>query len=215
MKVELVSHDASDLKCVNAARVSYNTHHEELTLGDEKLVDAMLREHHGSVFEHSTFTFRVEVPIAVKNEWQRHRAGHSYNEISGRYVQLEKKFDMPQPRRQTGKSMEYEYEELTEFQKGYCEGRIGKAYEAAYKLYEELLRDGIAKEVARYVLPLGIMTKFYWTCNARSLMHFLALRTAPQAMKEIRDRAWEADTIFGKIMPITYVAFCENGRIAP
>lgn len=215
MSVELVSHDASDLKCVNAARVSYNTHHDELTEGDEKLINAMLREGHGSVFEHSTFTFRVKAPIMVLRQWHRHRAGHSYNEMSGRYVEMPNEFYYPKARTQEGKSMNYTYKGVSKKVEKQAERLLERSYDTAYAHYSVLLEMGIAKEVARCVLPQGLITQMYWTCNARSLMHFLALRTDAHAQEDIRTLAWEADKHFRDVMPVTHTAFVINGRKAP
>lgn len=215
MKVELLSHDASDLKCVNAARVSYKGHSNELTDRDKGLIKAMIREKHGSVFEHSTFTFRVQAPIIVLRQWQRHRAGWSYNEASGRYIKLEPKFYRPRPRMQTGKAMDYKYESLPSYEIPEVDNIIHNAYVEAYALYEILLDKGVAKECARFILPQGIESEMYTTCNARSLMHWLGLRGAEDASEEIRLCSIEAETYFKSIMPITWKAFNENNRQAP
>lgn len=215
MNVELLSHDASDLKCVNAARVSYRGHSDELTEKDRGLINAMLREHHGSVFEHSTFSFRVSAPIIVIRQWQRHRAGHSYNEVSGRYTEVPEEYYSPTIRKQVGKAMNYSYEPMDEESSASARGIIEDAYDTAHSSYRKLLTLGVAKEVARYVLPGGLESMMYWTCNARSLMHFLALRTSDQAAEEIRWCADQAEKYFAGIMPYTHMAFVNNGRIAP
>lgn len=215
MQVELVSHDASDLKCVNAARISYKGHSDELSDKDKGLINAMLREHHGSVFEHSTFTFRVEAPIVVLRQWHRHRAGHSYNEQSGRYTEASEKFYAPSPRTQTGKAMSYEYAPMGRAEADRAQKIIDAHYTYSYAIYKRLLADGLAKEAARYVLPQGLESSMYWTCNARSLMHFLSLRAEKHAALEIRLLAEQAEEIFAMVMPVTHEAFNKHGRIAP
>lgn len=215
MNVELIDHNASDLKCVNAARVSYKKSSNELTEKDKGLINAMMREHHGSVFEHCSFTFKVKAPIVVIREWQRHRIGHSYNEISARYSKIDPEFYYPESRKQSGKAMEYSYSIIDGNINDNIQEILRNSYMFSYYRYEELLDLGLAKEAARFVLPVSIYTEMFWSCNARSLMQFLSLRTTMNAMKEIRALAKKSEVIFSKIMPVTYKAFNDNGRIAP
>lgn len=147
---------------------------------------------------------------------------NSYNEMSGRYVQLPKKFYKPEKIRvQLGKPGAYTYEDLDpntmwgRFRLWCITKKFERQFERAYKEYERLLKAGVAKEQARQVLPVGIYSQMWWSCNARSLMHFLSLRNKPDAMKEIRDLAGEAEEEFKKIMPITAEYFIESGRVAP
>ena len=85
----------------------------------------------------------------------------------------------------------------------------------AWDAYEKLLREGVAKEVARLTLPVSIYSQMYATCNARSLMNFLSLRNSDHAMWEIRQYAILLEEALARHMPITYKAFVENGRVAP
>jgi thymidylate synthase (FAD) len=89
------------------------------------------------------------------------------------------------------------------------------AYDASWAAYEYLLEAGVAKEQARAVLPVGIYSQMIWTCNPRSLMHFLGLRAAPTALKEIRVLAQQAEEVFSSLMPATHIAFVSAGRVAP
>ena len=214
MKVELLDSCASDLSVVNAARVSFAQNHKEMEDGDEKLISFLLRNRHGTPFEHGYFKFHVEAPIFVFREWHRHRVGHSYNEMSARYVQMERRFYTPESFRvQHGKPGHYTFEDSGP-NEGYSD-LMERAYTVAWDTYESLLAAGVAKEQARAVLPVGIYTQMIWSCNPRSLMHFLGLRAAPTAMKEIRDLAEMAEDAFASKMPITHMAFEKNGRIAP
>jgi thymidylate synthase (FAD) len=215
---ELVDACASDLAVVNAARISFDSEHTKLEPRDEGLIRYLMRERHGSPFEHGYFKFRVEAPIFVFREHHRHRAGHSFNEMSGRYTELEPTFYVPpRARVQEGKPGHYVYVEkdkddpLSEK----LDYLLTDAYEYAWGNYELLLSKGIAKEQARMVLPLGIYSKMVWSCNPRSLMHFLGLRTAPNAQKEIQIAATAAEKALAYKMPHTYAAFTENDRRAP
>lgn len=227
MKVTLLNSCADDLTVVNAARVSFDQKHEwvyenvgeyawdtKLPEGDDKLLAFLLKNRHGTPFEHGYFQFHVEAPIFVFREWHRHRVGHSYNEMSARYVKMEKRFYEPDSfRTQHGKPGAYTFEESGP-NEDYSDA-MACAYEEAWSVYEWLLSEGVAKEQARAVLPVGLYTQMYWSCNPRSLMHFLGLRNAPTAMKEIRDLAAQAEAYFTDIMPVTAQAFIDNGRIAP
>lgn len=213
MKVTLRRAAADDLDVVNAARVSFATEHMDMEPGDEELVRWLMRKQHGSPFEHGFFKFHVQAPIFVFREWQRHRAGHSYNEMSGRYVEMLPQFYTPASIRiQEGKPGAYTYRDVDD---RISKGIILTSFEGAWADYQALLHRGVAKEQARAVLPLGIYSQMIWSCNPRSLLHFCALRNAPDAMQEIRDLAERVENIFKVFMPITHDAFVKNGRIAP
>ena len=207
---------ASDLAVVNGARVSFNNTTDEMTERDAGLIRFLIRERHGSPFEHGYFRFLVKAPIFVVREHHRHRAGHSYNEWSGRYSKLEAEFYVPDNvRTQVGKPGAYSFEPVDEATREAARREIEENAERAFDAYERLLEQGVAKEVARTVLPLSTYTKYYWSCNPRSLMHFCSLRNSAQAQYEIQQYAVAAETFLEKLMPRTHAAFVENGRIAP
>jgi thymidylate synthase (FAD) len=168
---------ASDLAVVNGARVSFNQESDELSERDEGLIRFLIRERHGSPFEHGYFRFLVKAPIFVVREHHRHRAGHSYNEWSGRYSKMEPEFYVPENvRTQVGKPGAYSFEPVDEATREAARREIEENGARAFQAYERMLEQGVAKEVARAVLPLGTYTKYYWSCNPRSLMHFCGLR---------------------------------------
>lgn len=215
IQCELVDACASDLAVVNAARISFDHEHPQMKEGDDKLISFLLRNRHMSPFEHGYFKFRIEAPIFVFREHHRHRVGQSYNEMSGRYTELESKFYIPETARtQEGKPGQYTFVEQdpkSEITSIMHEVMI-ESYEHAWESYQFLLRTGVAKEQARMVLPVGIFSKMIWSCNPRSLMHFLGLRLAPNAQKEIRMVAQAAEKHLKDLMPVTYQAFVDNGH---
>jgi thymidylate synthase (FAD) len=228
--VELVKHTASDADVLFAARVSTGTPTalEEigaLTDRDTGLINYLMRDRHGSPFEHNSMTFFVSAPIFVFREFMRHRVGFSYNEESGRYKTLQPVFYVPGPDRklvQQGRPGKYEFVEGTPEQLHLVVDTLCRAYRDAYEAYELLLADGVAREVARAVLPVGLFSSMYVTCNARSLMHFLGLRTThPDAkvpsfpQREIEMVAEQMEAVWAELMPTTYAAFNANGRVAP
>jgi thymidylate synthase (FAD) len=208
---------ADDLSVVNAARVSFAQRSEELAERDHGLIRFLMRERHGTPFEHNAFRFHVKLPIFVMREWARHRIG-SFNEWSARYSQLDPEFYIPEPedvRTQVGKPGAYSFDPVAPELARHTREAQAAVYEQAYAAYVELLEQGVAKEVARNVLPVAIYTQFYWTVNARSLMNFLSLRNAVTAQREIRRYAAACEQLFGERMPITHSAFLANERRAP
>lgn len=231
--VELVKSSASDDDVIFAAKVSTQgerslDRHSGFSMdGVEKkagLINYLMRDRHGSPFEHSVFTFYVKAPIFVWREHMRHRIA-SYNEESGRYRELEPEFYIPNIDRklvQVGKPGAYVFEKGTEEQFSITYGNYTNTCKAAYVNYIEMLRSGIAREVARGVLPVTIYSSAYVTINARSLMNFLSLRRNVEGQRfpsfpqrEIEMVAEKYESIFEELMPMTHKAFVENGRVAP
>ena len=184
MTVELVKHCAADSDVVWAARVStvgeQSFEDQRSAEQSQGLINYLMRDRHGSPFEHSSMTFLVIAPIFVFREFHRHRIGWSYNEESGRYRELEPVFYTPAADRkliQQGRPGKYHFVEGTPEQLQLTEAAMRDSYRQSYGAYLQMLGNGIAREVARAVLPVGIYSSMYATCNARSLMHFLSLRT--------------------------------------
>lgn len=182
-------------------------------------------------FEHALMTFFVRAPIFVWREWHRHRIGFSYNEESGRYKQLEPEFYLPPTDRpmfkvegwkpgrpkflpingETGKAA---YNQLVR--------NLTLSYQVAYEQYEKNLGLGIDPGLARDCLPVGIFSSCWVSCNPRSLMAFLSLRTNDEAAKfvsyplfEIEECARKVEELFTARFPQTHKAFVDNGRVAP
>jgi thymidylate synthase (FAD) len=207
---------ASDLAVVNGARVSFNQASDEITERDAGLIRFLMRERHGSPFEHGYFRFLVKAPLFVVREHHRHRAGHSYNEWSGRYSKMEAEFYVPEfVRTQVGKPGAYSFEPVDDETREAARREIEQNAARAFEAYERMLEQGVAKEVARTVLPLSTYTKYYWSCNPRSLMHFCSLRNHEAAQFEIRQYAGAAEVFLERLMPITHAAFVANGRVSP
>jgi thymidylate synthase (FAD) len=230
MSVELVKHSAADTDVLWAARVSTAGEQslEELHKDPERskgLINYLMRDRHGSPFEHNSMTFFVSAPLFVFREFHRHRVGWSYNEESGRYRELQPVFYVPDAARklvQQGRPGKYEFVEGTPEQHELTVSAMEDSYRQAYDTYRRLLDSGVAREVARAVLPVGLFSSMYATCNARSLMHFLGLRTQHEQAKvpsfpqreiemvgELMEEQW------AKLMPLTHAAFNANGRVAP
>lgn len=221
MTVELVDSMGGDVSVVRAARVSSGSIGNDLK--DAGLIKFLMRDRHGSPFEHNAFTFYIEAPLFVFREFQRHRIA-SYNEESGRYKELAPIFYCPNSERnliQTGKPGAYTFEQGDIGQFLVTQAAIKENSKDAYFKYQALLEEGVAREVARMVLPLNLYSSMFVTMNARSLMNFLSLRSLEQGKYPSfpqAEIAWVADQmegIFADRMPQTHEAFVKNGRVAP
>jgi thymidylate synthase (FAD) len=228
--VELVKHVASDADVLFAARVSTKG---ESSLDDvnadasrsQGLINYLMRDRHGTPFEHNSMTFFVSAPIFVFREFMRHRIGFSYNEESGRYRQLEPVFYVPGPDRllvQEGKPGRYFFTAGSAEQHKIAEEATKSACAQAYAAYLEMLAAGIAREVARGVLPVATYSSMYVTCNARSLMALLSLRTKHEdstfpsfPQREIEMVAEKMEAEWAALMPLTHAAFEQHGRVSP
>jgi thymidylate synthase (FAD) len=208
---------ADDLSVVNGARVSFARHKEELDDADAGLIRFLMRDRHGTPFEHNAFRFHIRCPIFVAREWFRHRIG-SFNEFSMRYAKATDDFYVPAAedvRSQVGKPGAYSFEPVEPELAERTREELRAVYELAYATYTRLVEEGVARELARSVLPVGAYTEFYWTVNARALMNFVSLRAAETAQWEIRVYAEACEQFLAERMPITYEAFVANARVAP
>lgn len=177
--VELIDSMGDLARIVEAARVSTKGSGAKGSKADEGLVRYLAENRHASPFEHVVFTFRVEAPIFVTREMLRHRIA-SYNEESARYSVLKPEFYFPGPDRklqQVGKVGHYEFVEGTDEQREIVEQSFYETYSIAWANYQRMLNHGIARELARDVLPVGIFSSIYMTVNLRALTNFLSLRT--------------------------------------
>jgi thymidylate synthase (FAD) len=223
MTVELVQWMGDDASVVKAARVSTggSTSTPEKDAG---LINYLMRDRHGTPFEHNAFTFYVEAPIFVFREFMRHRIA-SYNEESGRYKELEPVFYTPSEERkliQVGKPGAYTFESGTEDQHQQTRESILDSSTQSYQYYQQMLDAGVAREVARAVLPVNIYSSMFVTMNARALMNFLSLRTMREGthfpsfpQREIEMVAEKMEDLWAEKMSITYETFNKNGRVAP
>ena len=229
MSVELVKSSASDADVIWAARVSTTGDKSLEDVGSdasksEGLINYLARERHGSPFEHTSMTFFISAPIFVFREFMRHRIA-SYNEESGRYRELKPVFYIPSKERklvQIGKAGSYTFIDGTPEQYEITVKSIKDTCVLAYENYQKMLAAGVAREVARAVLPVTLYSSMYVTMNARALMNFLSLRTSRDGshfpsypQREIEMVAEKMEAEFAKLMPITYGAFEKSGRIAP
>lgn len=202
--IRLVDFMGSDNRVVSSARVSFGG----TSKGEERdkgLIKYLLEHRHHTPFEHCYFQFHVCCPIYVARQWMRHRWG-SFNEISARYTQVKDEFYIPSHfRGQDIKNKQGSVEAHLD------DAKLQKLYEesveASFSAYNKLIEAGVAREMARGVLPVCQYTQFYWSVNARSLLNFLQLRQDGHAQYEIRVYADAIAQIFKEKMPWSWEAF--------
>lgn len=205
--VKLVDFLGGDISVVNAARVSFGSAAKD-EKRDRILIHYLLENSHMSPFEHSVFQFCIKCPIFVARQWMRHR-WCSYNEISARYSEVKDEFYVPEKFRVQDKSNRQGSLESENLDNEKLIKEYKQCLQNSLDCYKKLLGEGVAREMARMVLPVSQYTQFYWTVNARSLMNFVVLRLDAHAQKEIRAYADALGRIFAQKMPETYHAFEE------
>lgn len=209
-QVELVDFMGSDLSVVQAARISNGAAMPDWRgVKDEKLIKFLAKHNHMTPFEHATFKFYVKAPIFVIREWQRHRT-FSYNEMSARYKELPMEFFWPYFARTAdpdNKQSSIKTDDPAIFMSMVFQ--MGKAYKAAREAYTEMLKVGVAREVARSVLPVGIYSEMYVTGNFRNWMNWYFLRSTSEAQLEIRQYAEAIGEMLSEKMPISFNALVD------
>jgi thymidylate synthase (FAD) len=194
-----------DAAVVQAARVSYGAGTKSVS-DDRALIRYLMRHKHTTPFEMVEFKFHIKAPIFVARQWLRHRTA-SVNELSARYSIVKDEFFLPEELRKQstsrGQGGEEPYGEgdanLLAKQKASCD--------LAFHTYDELIKKGVSRELARIHLPQSTFTEFYWKINLHNLLHFLQLRIDDHAQKEIRDLARKVYDLIIPIAPLTCEAF--------
>jgi len=166
---------------------------------------------------------RQTYDLSIEGPWHNFVANgivvhNSFNEFSMRYAKATDDFYVPEPedvRTQVGKPGAYTFEPVDTDLADETREELKAIYAAAYATYARLVEKGVARELARSVMPVGSYTQFYWTVNARALMNFVSLRNAEFAQLEIRRFAEAVETFFARKMPVTHAAFVATGRVAP
>ena len=209
-RVTYVDSMGDDKRIAQAARVS--TGNDDSDRPYEGLVRRLWADGHTSPFESGTLTVKVEVPIFVAREWMRSRT-QSYSEISARYSEMGPVFYIPgedRPLVQTGKAMDYRREAGSEEQWADAHWGHDSVAAVSWSHYQQMLASGIAREVARNVLPVSLYTRFYATANLRNWLHFIKLRTDPTALHEIQDAARQVADLIQEKWPTAWAAYEET-----
>lgn len=205
---------AMDMAVVDAARVSFDDEHGDFER-DTRLINYLMAHQHSSPFEQAVFKLEINAPILVWWHWLRHRT-HRFahvNSVSGRYTQYqENALYTPQEWRKQAQSNKQASEGVLDPQVGQqLTETLLAHYDTSYKLYEQALEAGVARELARLFLPAwGQYYRWVVSVDAWNLLHFITLRNAPGAQYEIREYARVLATIVAYCMPLTFAAYQEN-----
>jgi thymidylate synthase (FAD) len=213
--VALIQHIGGDNSVVAAARVSLGSDdfEREMDSRDKKLIEYLLKNKHGSPFEHNLITFKIVCPIFVDRQMVRHRVGVSKNEISGRYVEMTERVYIPAPFRQQAKeNRQASVEADSQLNQRSALLVYRRAWTEAYSAYQELLKLGVTREQARGVLPQALYTESYYTFNLRSLFHFIGLRDHTGAQHETQMYARAMRELAAPLFPVCFAAFDSLGH---
>lgn len=214
--IRLIDYMGDESSIVQAARVSYGSGTKSVN-EDKGLIRYLMRHRHTTPLEMCEIKLHVKLPIFVARQWIRHRTAN-VNEYSARYSILDKEFYIPAPediQPQSDNNKQGRSGELTGLEKLAAETEIKLQSDNSYKIYNYLLGEddhpfpGIARELARMVLPLNYYTQWYWKTNLHNLLHFLSLRCDPHAQKEIRVYADKILEIVKMWLPNVYDAFMD------
>lgn len=207
--VRLESFNGGDEAVLRAARVSYGKSPEPDAARDTKLINYLLANDHGTPFEQTHFTFHVKAPILVFRQWHRTRIGVSYNELSARYTEMKDEFYVPKNwrKQETGIGANKQGSiSVPEWPDEHFTKILEQNNLDAMRRYKALIDGGVAREMARMVLPVNLYSSMYFTCNARSLMFFIRLRSDSHAQWETRQYSHALAFLFREVMPITFQA---------
>ena len=222
MIVKLIAHMGSDLTVVNAARVSFNKEskwEEIMPVGqvknllreeDERLITYLAEHGHWSPFSHASMQFRVQAPVFVARQLAKHQIGLAWNEISRRYVDSHPEFYTPDVwRKAANNKKQGSSDEEIDINPDYGSGkRMVNVYEEiianAEWTYKHLLNLGVCPEQARMVLPLSVMTEWYWSGSLFAFSRVCNLRCKPDAQKETQEVAWSIDSHARELFPVSW-----------
>lgn len=206
--VRLVDHMGDDTSVVQAARVSYQSGSKGEE-ADKKLLRYLYTHRHTSPFEQVEFKFHCRMPIFVARQWVRHRTA-SLNEMSARYTELPADYYEPVYwREQDTKNKQGSDGILTSEQNDHVTECYREACDRAIDTYRHMLSMGVAREMARMVLPVSMYTEWYWKQDLHNLLHFLRLRLDSHAQYEIRVYAEAIQQLITPIVPWTMEIFEE------
>ena len=225
--VEYIKHDGEDVMFVNAARVSFGAHKEEIDDKDIKLIKYLIAHNHTSPFEHCSITFRFMVPLFIRSQHHRHRTW-SYNEISRRYTSVDMQFYEPESFRTQHKSNRQASTDehinpnlsastassLVPVSPHYASDAVKFHHQKSMELFDSLIKSGVCREQARGVLPQNLYTQYYGTVNIHNLLKFVDLRMHEGAQWEIQQVAKACLEIVSNFFPVTVQAWKEKNTSA-
>lgn len=220
--VEYVNHMGSDLTIVNAARVSFNKESEWeeidhegvgiLSTKDSKLINYLAKNNHWTPFAHTSITLRIKAPISIRTQLFKHKVGFVENEISRRYVSYEPDLYYPYFRgKPTNGAKQGSDNFITDAKKKeYIDKMYRENAEKAIEVYDELLEAGVAPEQARFILPQGVYTEWWWTGSLSAYARVYKQRTDPHAQWEVQEYAKAIGEIISSLFDESWSVLTAN-----
>lgn len=208
----------SDLTVVNAARVSFGGEKTELDDKDKRLINYLYKHRHDSPFRHIYLQLRIYAPEFVMRQWYKHVVGieatshyatkdHAWNEISGRYREVEDHYIPELWRKQSEDNKQGSSGTVEDQAK--AKELYAKAIDSINECYKNMIEMGVAKEQARILLPLSQYTEVVWTASFQAIANFIKLREDAHSQLEIQEYAAAVDTLFKESFPASYEVFRE------
>lgn len=220
IKVEYVDHMGQDITVSNVARVSFNRWREEFESGDAKLINYLADHGHSSPFRHPQIQLRCSVPIFIARQLQKHTVGLTWNEVSRRYVDSDIEFFVPDSWRSrpdasikqgsgTGIIPEHRMVFSSDTAANYLSPK--DLFQVCLEVYEAMLSEGVAPEMARMVLPQSMMTSFIWTGSLAAFFHVYKLRSESHAQLEAQEFATQLEAVIQPLFPCSWQALKNAG----
>lgn len=207
--VQYISHMGDDLMVVNAARVSFNKISVQMTDKDAKLISYLAKHKHWTPFAHPQITLHIKAPISIRTQLFKHKQGFVENEVSRRYVKDEPDYYVPEWRSAPSGGAKQGSDDfiqdlvIEDFDRAY--NRVAMD---AIDTYNTLLKEGVAPEQARFVLPQGTYTEWWWTGSLAAYARVYALRSDPHAQWEVREYAKAISDLIKPLFPVAWEALC-------
>ncbi len=207
--VQYISHMGDDLMVVNAARVSFNKISVQMTDKDAKLISYLAKHKHWTPFAHPQITLHIKAPISIRTQLFKHKQGFVENEVSRRYVKDEPDYYVPEWRSAPSGGAKQGSDD-------FIQDLVIEDYDRAYNrvamdaidAYNSLLREGVAPEQARFILPQGTYTEWWWTGSLAAYARVYALRSDPHAQWEVREYAKAISDLIKPLFPVAWEALC-------
>lgn len=210
MKVEYVDHLGSDINVINAARVSFSKESKEFDeVKDTKLINYLAKHNHFTPLAHTAITLRFKAPIFMARQFVKHQVGMVWNEESRRYINDEPEFYIPKEYRGRPDNIKQGSEGVLDNSLT-IQMQVIQQTEQALSFYSKLLKDGVAPEMARMVLPQNTMTNWMWTGSLVAFSRVYKLRVDSHAQKEAQDIAKMIDEVVSPLYPVSWKALLEN-----
>jgi thymidylate synthase (FAD) len=209
IKVELLDYMGSDLTVANVARVSFDKKSEELSGKDVGLINYLATHDHWSPFAHCFAQFRIKAPIFVARQLVKHQVGLSWNEVSRRYVDSEPEFYVPKELHSRADNVKQGSGEVLEDSRLFLFD-VRNISVDALNIYRTLLREGVAPEEARMVLPLNTHTEWVWSGSLMAFARVCKQRLDPHAQRACREVAEQIDARLRHLFPESMAALLDN-----